>query len=195
MWDAQTGVQLGIFSHPGKYVKSMVFLANNVLVSASGGSASKSTVRFWDVKTGAGCGILELDTLEALFLAVSSAGKLLIASAPVLIAPAPCDTKITFWDAITGLQLRQIPVGTAVGRSLALSPDGQLFAFESDDKINIRNSTTGVLHVTLEGHTGPVEKTIFSPDNQLLAALLDEHVLLWHVGTGDIVKAVDCDGS
>jgi WD40 repeat protein len=178
VWNAQTGSQLGIFSHPDKHVNSMVFLANNVLVSASGGSASKSTVRFWDVKTGAGCGILELDTLETLFLAVPSAGKLLIASAPVLIVPAPCGIKITFWDAITGLPQRQILVGTDERLSLALSPDGKFFALGSGDKINIWNSTTGALHVTLKGHTGGVRKKIFSPNSHLLAALLFCEVVL-----------------
>jgi predicted Rdx family selenoprotein len=182
VWNAQTGVLLGKFGHPHESISSMVFLDGNVLVSGSGSIGSKSIVRFWNVKTGVGCGILELDDQGEICLNVASAGALLIPSGPL-------GGKITFWDARSGLPLRHIAVGTVEGRNLALSPDGQRLAFEAGDTIHVWNTKTGVLHVTRNFYLASVRKMTFSPNNHLLAALLSPNrILLWSESTGDIAK-------
>jgi WD40 repeat protein len=69
---------------------------------------------------------------------------------------------------------------------VAFSPNGEVVASASDDKIiRLWDLKSGREIQTLNGHTNGVYKSVFSPDGKLLASCsVDQSVKIWEVATG-----------
>lgn len=95
---------------------------------------------------------------------------------------------LKLWDVATGqevaLPARLVKEGGSA--ALAFSPDGQLLATASSDKIIRLWQTQGWDYLrALSGHTGDINALAFSPDGRRLASgAADLTVRLWDVGTG-----------
>lgn len=86
------------------------------------------------------------------------------------------------------------------GKSLAVSPDGQLLAVGGidsskwDGTVSIWRVEDGTAVFRLKGHTGWVHAVAFSPDGQLLASggsPKDHSVKIWKVADGSLVHTME----
>jgi len=79
--------------------------------------------------------------------------------------------------------------------AVAFSPDGQLLASASYDKmIRLWDLVTGAAVQTLDGHTEGISAVAFSPDGQLLvSASGDKTVRLWDPVTGAALQTLEID--
>lgn len=76
--------------------------------------------------------------------------------------------------------------------AVAFSPDGTLLASTcGDNKVYVRDVTTGQLKWTLSGHTYRCERCVFSPDSkQLATASRDQTVRVWDMTTGQFERTL-----
>jgi WD40 repeat protein/serine/threonine protein kinase len=73
------------------------------------------------------------------------------------------------WDAKTGREILSLPIVTKV--ITALHPDGRRLAtVGSDNSVQLRDTTTGEVMLTLRGHTSPIMALAFSSDGRRLAS-------------------------
>jgi len=113
-----------------------------------------------------------------------------------MIASGSRDRTIRLWSLTTGEQ-RACLKHTGVIRDLVFSADGKLLASgegastteeeldRKDYPIRLWNIATGKQKAIIRGHTGPVEKTFFSPDSKtLFTASSDKTVRAWDTATG-----------
>jgi WD40 repeat protein len=126
---------------------------------------------------------------------------------PVRILVACYDAKLRLFDAAT-FELLHIfqhgheQPGIGIIFTCGFSPDGntivsggawrQAKAWTEDSTMKLWSATTGQLLRTLVGHSGIVQKCIFSPDGQtILSTSHDKTVMLWEAGTGRLRRIVD----
>ncbi len=134
-----------------------------------------STVRLWDVKTGAARGILDGHTDVVCTAAFSPDGQLL--------ASGSYDSTVTLWDVKAGATYLILEGHKNWVHAVAFSPDSQLLASVSNDKtVRLWDMRTGVPFAIFEGHTRWVTAVAFSPDGQHLASTSsDRTVRVWDV--------------
>ncbi|OBT39556.1 hypothetical protein VE00_09478 [Pseudogymnoascus sp. WSF 3629] len=77
--------------------------------------------------------------------------------------------------------------------SVALSPDSTRLAEGADDNmLNIWDTDTGALLLTLEGHTAGVCSVAFSPDGMKIASgSYDKTLNIWDTDTGDLLLPLE----
>ena len=143
-----------------------------------------STIRIWDVETGAAVGNpLEGHTNRVLSIAYSPDGRHIISGSDA--------KRILMWDAETGAVVG-IPLEghTDSVRSIAYSPDGRYIISGSDDKsIRIWDAETGAAVCNpLEGHTDSVWSVAYSPDERhIISGSYDNTIRIWDAETGAAV--------
>lgn len=103
------------------------------------------------------------------------------------------DSTIKFWNPRTGQQLRTLTKHSDAVKTLATSPNGQLFASSSlDGTVKIWNWHAGLLLRTLSerfsGSNGVV--LAFSQDGQTLATADEKALKLWNLRTGQLLRTV-----
>ena len=141
------------------------------------GSAD-TTIRLWDVETGA-----RLRTLSGYTWFVNS---VVFSPDGSLLASGSWDDTISLWDVEKGRHLRTLRGHTNNVDSVVFSPDGSLLASGSwDDTISLWDVEKGAHLRTLTGHTDWVSSVSFSPDGSLLASgSADNTIRLWDAETG-----------
>ena len=145
--------------------------------------AMDSTVRLWDVATGAMQHKLEGHTEEVSAIAFSSDGKTL--------ASGSHDTTVRLWNVATGAETRKLEGHADVIGAIAFSPDGKTLASgasATDATVRLWNVATGTETRKLEASqsmTAHVSKLVFSPDGKTLTSAAAQDVMkLWDVATG-----------
>ena len=95
------------------------------------------------------------------------------------------------WLLPTGMQQSTIDSGTCA----AFSHDSHLLAVVVKDVVRLWDLLTNAYRPNLSGHSGWVERLMFSPDDQLLASGSYNAVQLWSVETGDCQCTLENIGS
>jgi WD40 repeat protein/serine/threonine protein kinase len=150
--------------------------------------AAKGDVHVWNARTGAKVRTLDTHDRQVQGLAFSPNGKLLVS--------ASADGTIKVWDA-TRLSEEQTPLHVFrswVGmgrRTLAFSPDGKRLVAGGEKKtVKIWDVQTERELQSLDGHSGDVWATAFSPDPEgrwVASAGEDSTVKVWDSRTGELV--------
>jgi WD40 repeat protein len=173
-------------------------------------SASETTVRLWNVATGAALQTLEIKGLaKGLVRAAtfSPDGKIaVLASGEVFESGGGEGGTILLWDAATGaiLQTPEIHIRTGIYRAEAFSPDGKIIAsavtdFEESDEggtVQLWDVATGAILQTLKCSTDFANSTksplAFSPDSKIVAfPSLNMTVRLWDTATGAALQTLE----
>ena len=99
------------------------------------------------------------------------------------------------WDPSTGglQQTLQSHSHSDWVKSVAFSPDGQLLASNTTEKIMLWDPSTGELQQTLQSHSHSdwIWSVAFSPDGQLLVSRAINKIMLWDPSTGDLLQTFE----
>jgi WD40 repeat protein len=77
-------------------------------------------------------------------------------------------------------------------QSITYSPDGQILAINTGDKINLVDIVTGRVHQKLFANGTNIRSLRFSPDGRKVAAATeDDRLWIWEVITGDVLMSTD----
>ncbi|MFC1792772.1 protein kinase [Planctomycetota bacterium] len=138
-----------------------------------------STIRIWDVVTGAEMRILRGHADSIWALAISPDGKRIVSGSE--------DKTVRVWDVVSGRELMILRGHTSKVEAVAFSPDGKRIASGSDDKtIRIWDATDGRELMILRGHNNGIISIEFSPDGRFIASGSrgDKGIKIWHTVTG-----------
>jgi hypothetical protein len=144
-----------------------------------------STVRLWDLDTGAELRVLTGHT-------VSSRGVTLTANGRRALS-AGADSTVRLWDLETGAEVRCFNGhGDGVWCVQFTRDERQLVSGGSDRTMRLWDVETGAEVRRFEGHTAAVRGLVFSPDGKrLLTGSDDRSVRLWDVESGKEVRKLE----
>ena len=100
-----------------------------------------------------------------------------------LLAVILWDFTVRLWDPSTGAFRCTLEGHPSFVSAVAFSPDSQLLASASSNKVRLWDLSTGASHCTLEGHSSYISAVAFSPDGQFLASASSNKVRIWDAST------------
>jgi WD40 repeat protein/serine/threonine protein kinase len=199
LWDVATGAEIRRFEgHTYNVIAAEVHhfdrYTNNitgVAFSPDGqtiATGDDTTVRLWDVATGAEIRRFEGHTGRVWSPAFSPDGKLL--------ATASQGGAVRLWEVSTGQEIRRFEgLKGAEVFSVAFSPDGQTLVTAHQERLaRLWEVATGAEIRRFEGHTAALREAGFSPDGKtLITASWDKTARLWDVATGHEIHRLAAD--
>jgi WD40 repeat protein/serine/threonine protein kinase len=139
-------------------------------------------LRFWDFETRELLAEVKAHNESPDHLSFSPNGQLL--------STASWDGKGKLWDATSLKQLAVFDMSPHC-LSTAISPNGNLLAFSSEDCAMLFDVKSGVRLHLLEGHQNTVDCIDFSPDSRLLATgSHDRTIRIWDTQTGEVLHEI-----
>jgi WD40 repeat protein len=192
LWDAGTGKLVRSLRGYRGWVNGLAFSPDGKKVALAG--ADSQTIHLWEVATGKDLRPQHGHRGDVQAVAYSPDGRLLASGGG---DRQDGDTAVRLWDARTGRELRLLEGHAGRVHCLAFSPDGRTLASggEREDFVRLWGLAGGGARRL--GRTPPqdpaddtgsdrrVSALAFSPDGRLLAAGLDEGLLvIWDVATG-----------
>ncbi len=196
-WYRHVGGYIGPLKDPPPWVRSLSVSPDGRLAAAG---AADSTVRVWDLASGAQVKALKGHTGEVWAVALSPEGRRLLSGG--------ADRTVRLWDVPTGEELARFDKHQSTVWSVAFSSDGQRAISSSggehrpgvgwkpgpDNTIRLWDlkdlKARRPLHI-FKGHTAHVFRAAFTPDDRLLvSASADGTVCLWDVQKGAPIGAL-----
>ena len=155
-------------------VETVVFSPDNTKLAS--GSYDK-TARLWDVATG---------TLLRVFEGEGTVHTIRFLPNNTLLTSESTNVKVKIWDVDTGTLQNSLEGSfDEWGGFLAVSWDGRLLVSgPTMSTVVLRNTKTGELLHTLDGHSNWARCVVFSRDDTMVTSAAGEVVMLWEVGTG-----------
>ena len=179
LWEAQSARLLRTFGVP-KSIERTVAFDEQGRTLASGGH--EPSVKIWDTRSGKLLRAIQASGDRVLSVVFQSSG--------FTLAVGSFGTA-TLWNAQTA-DLLGTYESRGLAHSVAFHPQGSTLAVGWSDKIVtlLDARSARLLHV-LEGHTGPVDRVVFSPDGRLLASKSeDQTIRLWSCETWETVAVI-----
>lgn len=147
-------------------------------------AAEDTTLRIWDLATGAELMVLRGHEAEVLTVAVLPDGR--------RIASGSRDGTVRLWDADTGECFLILRGHTLPVSSLVAAPDGTWLASASwDSTVRIWDPFTGREQRCIQGHAYGVNALAATPDSKtLVSASFDRTIKTWNPFTGELLRAM-----
>ena len=176
-WDANTGKQKHVITGHTDFVSSTVLHPDGRHIVCG---YEDGTIRYWDFNTKQ-----QVKTFEGFINTVT--GLVFTPDGKALVGAG--DNFIRIWNAKTGKEIMSFSRKEWLD-DIALSPDGQIIASESDDKtICLWNIKTGELKRMLKGHNDRIYSVVFTLNGQILISGSEDNTIrLWHVTSGKNIK-------
>ncbi|RJE26491.1 NACHT domain protein [Aspergillus sclerotialis] len=177
LWDSLTGACKQVMPERRTFrnIEHFVFSPDCKLFAFV---SNETTVKLWDVATGAFNKTLEGHSTHITTIVFSPDNK--------VIATGSYDKTVRLWDTATGAHLQ-----TLEGRhsntvwTIVFSPDSTIVVSSTrDGYVHLWSTATGEYLQTLEGHDIDARTIGFSPDCKKITAGLRSTVKLWDVSTG-----------
>ena len=185
LWTVSTGLVETYHASRGESFYRAAFSPDSKTVAASvleHAGKEKSTIRIWDIETGAPLSTLGGKTSFPSPLAYSPDSSQ-IAGGSVL------DVKI--WDLKTGAPLHTLKGHRYPVIAVAYSPDGKRLASASYDRtVKIWDAQTGALLQTLKEHRQPLLFAAYLPDGKRLMSVGGKEIKIWDVKTGAPIQTL-----
>jgi WD40 repeat protein len=188
LWDVATGryeLSISLGEHTTSWGGVLAFSEDGKYLASNDGLAGR--IRVWNVANATQHAILTPGepnfSIFTRFLTVSPGIK--------KFAGHSLHGEIGIWDATTLERLSTVPTERGLLYwPLVFSPDGKLLVSSGGEsrsnKVKFWQTDPGVPLFTLEAHTSPVTKYVFSADSKIFASgSEDATVILWDVKTGN----------
>jgi WD40 repeat protein len=185
LWDLTTGKLLRNIQSQGPKCCALGFSADSkqlfgasLYLPVALNGAPPGYIKAWDSATGQ-----ELRDFKGHEEAVEAAG--ISADGKIIVSYAR-DASIRVWDTASGKQIRRFgapEIHREMKRTIALSPNGQMFAFEHDESIRVIDVNTGKL---LHKFPSPdwTSAVLFAPDSRSVILTQSDGIRAYDLTTG-----------
>lgn len=174
IWDSKTGKELFMFEKSTKQLKYNTVLSPDGKYIAS--YDSYHIVRITDISTKREYKALKGHKSNINSIVFSDDGNYLITTSD--------DNTIRLWETKKEEPPQKIKSGSCINMA-NFSPDGKHIIAASNESINIYDTETGKLIMTLTGHKHCVKSATFSPDGKrIVSAAPSDVIIVWSAETG-----------
>ena len=186
LWTVSTGLVETYHASRGESFYRAAFSPDSKTVAASvleHAGKEKSTIRIWDIETGALLHTLGGTTPLPVLFAYSPDSSQIAAGGGI------SDVKI--WDLKTGAPLQTLKGHRYPVSAVAYSPDGKRLASASNDMtVKIWDAQTGALLQTLKEHREFLHFAAYLPDGERLMSGGADDLKIWDLKTGALLQTL-----
>jgi WD40 repeat protein len=162
LWDLTTLKEKTVVSGFSDEVNALSFSKDGSLLV---GSSFDGQVRVWGLRSGAEPRRVPVEFGLAHSFAISPSGTDLVTTHGEGVF-----SRMSLWDLATGEERIRLPGCVLGNNTLTYSPDGRTLASgDKDNKIRLRDASTGKILATLDDGLGWVKTIAFSPDGRRMA--------------------------
>ncbi|HEY9642751.1 MAG TPA: NB-ARC domain-containing protein [Coleofasciculaceae cyanobacterium] len=178
LWNVQAGKCVRVLHGHRSWVLCVNFCPDSQTIASS---SQDTTVRLWDVQTGQCHRVLQGHSAWVWSVSFSADGQSLLSGSS--------DRTVRLWNVQDGECLKVIHTPSGIW-AVCSSANGQTFVTgHFDAVVRLWDSRSGQCLQELQGHTGWVCSTSFSPDGQTLASSSwDASIRLWNLQSGECLR-------
>ena len=168
------------FRGASQSIRSFAFSPDGTTIA----TASNTTIRLWNTKTGREISSLNSHSQPITTLAISPNGQTLVSASE--------DRTIKLWNLATGQEIRTLGGHSRGINTIVFSVDGHILADSSRDRtIKLWNLLTRKEILTIKGHRKTITSLAIAPNKQILASgSADSNIKLWHMSSGQQIRTL-----
>jgi WD40 repeat protein len=189
LWDVQSGEQQQVFKVDGEPYTFTLSSDGSILASGH-----YQFVELWDWSTSSSLSSIGFFPSSILDIAFSAGGDMLAFAASGMVAFGGYEDFAVLWDVENDQELQAHHLfgeNNHIG-DVAISPDGEIFAYSVGQTILLRNAHTASSLGRLVGHKGRIKDFTFSPDGTLIISIGEESTLrFWDVQASKLLNTID----